>query len=345
MKSDVNINKSIHMYTDSTEKVVRNMLSEVWDNTFAIESLISMLNETIEGMTLCSRCVDSGSAGDWEYKRDIMEEYCGIIKRVKQAMEKGYSTEDAVRGYCIKSIGDSGIEYVKYIKEVGRFGSDYEAALYAENYDGLPVIDIRDIGITGDILPRMFVGSPESIKYLKGIKGKYEKTFDDNTSYGNAAMALKEQYGRDFDDAVFRHLERCIGEYGLEELISDAVNGNMEKFGVVLTTAGVSKLKTFLNQVYECIRHGWSYTDCVRGWIRSASDVIEGATCIERIDDLALFENDIDAAVYARVVYGVNIIDVELDYGIKPGDEAYAFYEDTPGSREAIRKYISEQGA
>lgn len=88
--------------------------------------------------------------------------------------------------------------------------------------------------------------------------------------------------------------------------------------------------------VQEAMDLGWSEEDAKRGYgVFSSPDVGNGATHIERIDEMDVFESDDDAAIQAEKDGFKIIRDINFPM------HAYANYLDTPENRELLKEFSS----
>lgn len=85
------------------------------------------------------------------------------------------------------------------------------------------------------------------------------------------------------------------------------------------------------NMIKEAIEAGWSEEDAHRGYSIFESDFGNGATHIERIDEMDVFESDDEAAKQAEKD-GIKII-----RDMKFSEEHYANYIDTLKNRELLK--------
>lgn len=85
--------------------------------------------------------------------------------------------------------------------------------------------------------------------------------------------------------------------------------------------------------INEAIADGWSVENAKRGYGIFSSPLIgNGATHIERLDEMAVFENDMEAAIQAQRD-GIKLIhDMEFE---RP-EKHYCFL-DTPKNRKLLR--------
>lgn len=93
-------------------------------------------------------------------RRKITEEM------VAEAMENGWSEEDARRGYSIFVSNDGiGAEHIEKIDEMDVFNSDIDAALQAQN-DGIKILWDVQLGLC-------WLDTPENRKLLKKAKRRF----------------------------------------------------------------------------------------------------------------------------------------------------------------------------
>lgn len=86
--------------------------------------------------------------------------------------------------------------------------------------------------------------------------------------------------------------------------------------------------------IKEAIKEGWAEEDARKGYSIFTSDYGNGATHIEKIDDMDAFESDDEAAEQAERD-GIKIIhDLELP------EEHRAAYIDTPENRELLKDLV-----
>ena len=86
--------------------------------------------------------------------------------------------------------------------------------------------------------------------------------------------------------------------------------------------------------IIEAMEDGWTREDAERGYGIFTSDYGNGATHIQRLDDMMVFESDEEAAEQAEKD-GIKIIhDMEFD------DENSAAYLDTPENRELLKDLV-----
>lgn len=83
--------------------------------------------------------------------------------------------------------------------------------------------------------------------------------------------------------------------------------------------------------INEAIEAGWSEEDAKRGYAIFTSDYGNGASHIERIDDMMVFDSDSEAAEQAEKD-GIKII-----HDMTFPDEHCASYIDTPENRELLK--------
>ena len=80
--------------------------------------------------------------------------------------------------------------------------------------------------------------------------------------------------------------------------------------------------------IREAVENGWLEEDAKRGYSIFTSDYGNGATHIERIDDMMVFDSDSEAAEQAEKD-GIKII-----HDMKFPDEHCTSYIDTPENKE-----------
>ena len=85
--------------------------------------------------------------------------------------------------------------------------------------------------------------------------------------------------------------------------------------------------------IEEAITWGWSYENAKRGYgIFTSKEIGNGATHIEKIDDMSVFDSDMEAAIQAERD-GIKLIhDIEFD---RP-EKHYCFL-DTPQNRKLLQ--------
>lgn len=79
----------------------------------------------------------------------------------------------------------------------------------------------------------------------------------------------------------------------------------------------------------------WTEADIRRGYAIFSSDNFAGAKEIQRIDEIAMFDGDEEAAIQAEKD-GIKIIRGIFDVD----DENFAYYLDTPQNREILERFI-----
>lgn len=90
------------------------------------------------------------------------------------------------------------------------------------------------------------------------------------------------------------------------------------------------------DMIKEAIKEGFTEEDANRGYGVFTSDYGNGATHIERIDIMEVFESDAEAAEQAEKD-GIKIIhDIELP------EEHIAAYIDTPENRELLKDLVEQ---
>lgn len=90
------------------------------------------------------------------------------------------------------------------------------------------------------------------------------------------------------------------------------------------------------DMIREAIKDGFSEEDANRGYGVFTSDYGNGATHIERIDIMEVFESDAEAAEQAEKD-GIKIIhDIELP------EEHQAAYIDTPENRKLLKDLVDQ---
>lgn len=90
------------------------------------------------------------------------------------------------------------------------------------------------------------------------------------------------------------------------------------------------------SMVKDAVDAGWSEEDAHRGYSVFISDFGNGATHIERIDEMDVFDSDDEAAMQAEKD-GIKIIrDLKFQSG------HVANYIDTPENRELLREFVEE---
>lgn len=88
--------------------------------------------------------------------------------------------------------------------------------------------------------------------------------------------------------------------------------------------------------IKEAMEAGWSEEDARHGYAIFSSDFGNGATHIERIDEMDVFDSDDEAAMQAEKD-GIKIIrDLKFQSG------HVANYIDTPENRELLKEFVEE---
>lgn len=83
--------------------------------------------------------------------------------------------------------------------------------------------------------------------------------------------------------------------------------------------------------IMDAMDNGWTREDAERGYAIFTSDYGNGATHIQKLDDMDVFEDDEEAAKQAEKD-GIKLI-----HDMKFDDENTAAYIDTPENRELLK--------
>lgn len=91
--------------------------------------------------------------------------------------------------------------------------------------------------------------------------------------------------------------------------------------------------------IEEAIEFGWNEEEAKRGWSYFEDADLPGILVIERLDDMDVFEGDLEAGQFAKAC-GEKLFSLQ---GCEYPLNAY-FFKDTPENREAVLQYAKENG-